>query len=187
MIAFLMATVLLASTPADDGMTREEALRGSQAPREILDRQVVVRVRYIDFEGRDRSGQLVVDRALATEVEAIFADLHRAKFPIERMTPIVAYDWDDHASMRANNTSAFNYRPIAGTRTLSHHARGRAIDINPRQNPHVGRDTLGFVYDPKAKGAITANSAPVRAFRSRGWKWGGDWRSSKDYMHFEKP
>jgi hypothetical protein len=31
---------------------------------------------------------------------------------------------------------------------------------------------------------IHAGDPVVRAFRSVGWRWGGNWRSLKDYQHF---
>ena len=110
------------------------------------------------------------------------------------MIPIVKYDWNDHTSIRDNNTSAFNYRVIAGTDRLSHHAFGRAIDINPKVNPYLNRDGIsdppGFHYNPQAQGAITDEDMVVKTFLSYGWKWGGHWKQEEgrvDYQHFEKP
>ena len=37
--------------------------------------------------------------------------------------------------MSADNSSPFNFRVIAGTELFSQHALGRAIDINPVENP----------------------------------------------------
>ncbi|MCW5942521.1 MAG: M15 family metallopeptidase [Fimbriimonadaceae bacterium] len=171
----------------DSSLTRELALAGSSAPRSVLARQALVEVGYVGFDGKPHRGQLVVDRSLAREVRAIFAEIERARFPIARAIPAVAYGWDDLASMRANATTGFNHRPVAGTRVRSAHARGRAIDLNPIQNPHLGRDRLGLTYDPKRPGTVVQGSAVVRAFKSRGWRWGGEWRRSQDTMHFEKP
>ena len=72
----------------------------------------------------------------------------------------------------------------------SNHAYGYAVDLNPIENPYIG---CGRVYDPKSapyvnrsrlrKGMVTP--AVVRAFKSIGWGWGGDWsRGTQDYMHF---
>ena len=93
--------------------------------------------------------------------------------------------------MAANNTSAFNCRPVAGTSRWSEHAYGRAIDVNPVQNPYVaGRHVsppAGRRYADRAgraPGMIRAGDAVVRAFAAAGWGWGGAWRTARDYQHF---
>ncbi len=180
-LGLLLALVALAHNDA-----RTEALAGSTAPASVLKRQAIVEVEHLDFDGRRQRGMLVVDATLAKEVREIFAELLDQGFRIAKVRSASAYRWDDLASMKDNNSSGFNYRRVDGTRRLSKHAAGRAIDINPMQNPHVGNDRTGAVYDPKALGALTRGSAAVRAFEKRGWTWGGTWRRP-DHMHFEKP
>lgn len=170
-------------------MTLEEALQDKEIPEEIRNTVTLVTVPYFSFEGTEKEGQLVVHKDLASDIETIFAKLFVMRFPIQQMVPIVAYDWNDDASMQANNSSAFNYRVIAGTDRLSNHAYGRAIDINPMQNPYVGASGIvmpaGAVYDRTRKGTVTDDVAGV--FQSYGWYWGGDWTDRKDWQHFEKP
>ena len=93
--------------------------------------------------------------------------------------------------MAADNTSAFNCRRVAGSTSWSEHAYGRAIDINPRENPSVENGRVyprnGAAYADRsrhAKGMIHAGDAVVRAFAAEGWGWGGSWNSPKDYQHF---
>lgn len=170
-------------------MTLPQALAGSSAPPEILARLALLELSFFDFEGELQRGQLVVARDLADEVRDIFADVLAARFPVFGMTPVVAFDWSDDASMEANNCSAFNFRSKVGKSELSAHALGRAIDINPRQNPYMrGELTLppGAVYDLRAAGTLLAAGPVVRAFEARGWVWGGRWTSLGDYHHFEK-
>jgi hypothetical protein len=91
--------------------------------------------------------------------------------------------------MKDNNTSAFNYRVISGTRTFSTHALGRAIDINPFLNPQIKNGEIspeGATYNKYKWGTITANSWLTHEFYKRGWRWGGSWKFTKDYQHFEK-
>ncbi|RYG37303.1 M15 family peptidase [bacterium] len=168
--------------------TRKRALGENDFPETVLKSMAVVPVRYVDFQGRLSEGQIVVHRDLAEEVRAIFDEILAAESPIEKVVPIVAYGWDDEASIADNNSSGFNYRkkigPGAGE-SLSVHAYGRAIDINPRQNPYLGKGELKG-YAPDQKGTITRDSPIYRAFRKRGWRWGGDWKVTKDYQHFEK-
>ena len=88
-----------------------------------------------------------------------------------------------------NNTVAFNYRKVKGSKVLSAHSYGMAIDINPIQNPHIKGKVIqppNAKYDPKVKGTILRDSEIVKEFIKRGWQWGGRWKSSKDYQHFEK-
>ena len=151
-------------------------------------------VPHVDFKGRTRRGQLIVAKDVAQDVLDIFADLHAVGYPIQSMRLVHRFRGDDGFSMAANNTSAFNCRVVAGTSRLSQHALGRAVDINPVQNPFVtGRRTspsAGVDYDrpdertARTKGVITAGDAVVTAFKKRGWGWGGDWSSMKDYQHF---
>ena len=128
---------------------------------------------------------------VANDAVAVFSVLFDAGFPIERMELMDVYQGDDEASMRANNTSAFNCRHIAGSARWSEHAYGRAVDINPLLNPWV----LGTTIDPpeaahyadrtlEAPGMIHDGDVAVGAFASIGWTWGGTWASSKDYQHF---
>lgn len=151
-------------------------------------------VPHVDFKGRQKEGQLIVATDVAEDVLGIFADIHAAGYPIQSMRLVHHFRGDDGFSMAANNTSAFNCRLVAGTTRLSQHALGRAIDINPVQNPYVngGRTSpsAGVDYDEAAErraqpgGVIVADDAVVTAFKARGWGWGGDWSSMKDYQHF---
>lgn len=169
-------------------MTLGQALAGKTVPADIRETLVLVDIRHHSFDGLMRQGQLVVHQDLADDARSIFEILFNLQFPIAKIIPIVAYDWSDTASMAANNTSAFNYRFIAGTEKLSQHAFGRAIDINPVQNPYIRRDGVimpaNAIYDPNVAGSITPSIADI--FRSRGWEWGGDWKH-KDWQHFQKP
>ena len=173
--------------------TFAEAVAGTAAPQDVLDGLALIDVPYTDYNGAEQTGQLVVAAELADEVRAIFADIHAAKFPVARVIPIVMYRWDDHASIRANNCSAFNFRVIEGTERLSHHALGRAIDINPEVNPYIVRGVSippGYTYDTEAFGAVKDGGVVVRAFLDRGWEWGGYWKPEEgmvDYQHFQKP
>jgi hypothetical protein len=91
--------------------------------------------------------------------------------------------------MKNNNTSAFNYRFITGSRVISNHASGLAIDLNPKLNPYIKNGVIlpeDCVYDTTKAGTITAGSNLVKEFKQRGWQWGGDWKNLKDYQHFEK-
>lgn len=170
-------------------MTLDEALAGKEIPSEIKNNLALIAVPYFSFSREVREGQLVVHTEVAQEVQEIFKKLLEIQFPIKQIVPVVAYDWDDDRSMADNNTSAFNYRLIFGTDRLSNHSYGRAVDINPVQNPYLQRDGKivppGARYDLAQPGTITADV--VGLFTSYGWQWGGNWQEQKDYQHFEKP
>jgi hypothetical protein len=150
---------------------------------------------YVDYAGRSREGNLIVNRAVAKEVEGIFRELYRKKFPIEKMQPIEDYGGSDDRSMAANNTSAFNCRDKTGQPgKFSNHSWGRAIDINPLTNPYVNGDTVlpaaGRAYLDRTKryrGGIEQDGIVVELFRKHGWAWGGEWKDRQDYQHFERP
>jgi len=134
-------------------------------------------------------GQLVVHKEVAEDVKEIFEIIRQIHFPIEKVVPICEYKWSDEKSMQDNNSSGFNYRFISGSKILSKHASGLAIDINPKQNPYIKNgitSPAGSVYDIDAEGTITSDSPIVAEFKKRGWTWGGDWKSLKDYQHFQK-
>lgn len=146
-----------------------------------------------DLAGGVQVGRLVVAAPLAGEVLAIFTGLFALGFPIARMEPIDAFGGDDDASMAANNSSGFNFRNVAGTRTLSDHARGAAVDINPLLNPMIiGQGIFppaGAAYLDRGHlrpGMIVRPGPVVELFDRHGWSWGGDWSPTKDYHHFYK-
>lgn len=152
---------------------------------------------HINAQGRTFLGEIVVNKQIATDILQIFRQLYEAAYPIERMVLIDNYGADDDASMRANNTSGFNYRFVAGTSTVSKHGQGLAIDINPFYNPYVKQRKDGkLIVRPANASAYTNRSKKsrymiqkgdlcYRLFTARGFVWGGAWRSCKDYQHFE--
>ncbi|MBV9393299.1 MAG: M15 family metallopeptidase [Methylobacteriaceae bacterium] len=160
------------------------------------ERLALVRFTYIGFDGREHAdGELVVLDALADQVARIFAALRARRFPLQQARLMNAYDGDDDASMDANNTSAFNDRNVVGTQSISMHAYGAAIDINPVQNPAYDRVNGMRVLVPQA-GAAYAQRSPLRSgmaesvtqvFAAHGFTvWGGRFRDP-DYQHFTIP
>jgi len=169
--------------------TFEEAIAGSGAPSFILNALELITVTYYSMDQQLHQGQILIHHELVEEVRQLFFHLREQRFPIEKVIPIVAYNWDDRASMADNNTSGFNYRVITNGSQLSMHAFGRAIDINPRLNPYIhGQNILpeNGAYDPSIPGTITEDNEWVQLLCDHGWSWGGHWRSLKDYQHFEK-
>jgi hypothetical protein len=143
------------------------------------------------FDGRPYRGRLVVNRDAVPAVSRVLRRLFALHYPIRRMRPVSAYGGDDHRSMAADNTSAFNCRFVSGTTRWSQHAYGRAIDLNPLENPYVD----GSHVSPRrgrrfadrslhARGLVHDGGNVVRAFAAAGWGWGGHWAGAQDYQHF---
>ncbi|MCH5213425.1 MAG: M15 family metallopeptidase [Oscillospiraceae bacterium] len=155
-----------------------------------------------DFNYNVTEGHLVVSKTLAEEVLDIFAELFDIKYPIQEMSLIDKYNADDYTSIEHNNTSSFCYRlSTGGSGKLSMHAYGRAIDINPQINPYVSgngtgahenareywsRDVSRWTSDIAKAAYIGPGTKIYQIFTSRGWTWGGNWSSYRDYQHFEK-
>ena len=152
-----------------------------------------LRVMHIDGKGRKCQGELVCNKAIADDLIEIFKALYQARYPIERMQLIDNFDADDERSMAANNTSCFCYRVVEGSRKLSKHSLGLAIDINPRYNPCVKGQRVqpvnGKRYTNRSRKfdyKIERGDLLLRLFTQHGFRLGGSWRSVKDWQHFEK-
>ena len=149
-----------------------------------------VTLSYWDMAGHAVTGELVLHKNVAGSAVAAFRALFDAHFPIARMRLVDDFGGSDDASMAADNTSGFNCRMVPGTTSWSEHAYGRAIDLNPVENPEIaGSDILPpsgapFTDRHAAPGLIHAGDLVVRAFAAHGWRWGGSWQSPVDYQHF---
>lgn len=147
---------------------------------------------YWGFDSRPHTGALVVHASESEAVTGVFRRLYDGRFPIRRMEPIDAYGGSDDASTAADNTSAFNCRNAVATGPpqWSAHAYGRAIDVNPVENPYLlGGEVLppaGAAYRDRSDvrpGMAVRRGELVAAFAAAGWSWGGGW-ANPDYQHF---
>jgi hypothetical protein len=193
-------TVDLLAPPADGrfhatvaAVPPEVVLRstwGPDCPVALRDLRYVT-VTFRGFDGRAHTGELIVHRTVASAAVTVFRRLFAADFPIERMRVTTVEERDAAPTGDGNNTGSFSCRSAVATTSWSQHAYGTAIDVNPFQNPYVKGSLvlpeLAGDYTDRARrlpGMITPGGPVVAAFRSVGWRWGGNWRSSKDYMHF---
>lgn len=157
-----------------------------------------VHILHYNFEGNVTDGELICNASIAQDLLDIFYELYQEKYPIEKVRLIDEYGGDDTASITDNNTSCFNYRVVDGTTKLSKHAYGLAIDINPFYNPYVVPKSDGTTYiSPKGSEIYADRSADFphkigegdlcyRLFKEHGFTWGGNWKTLKDYQHFQK-
>lgn len=156
-----------------------------------------VKLPHYGFDEKVHRGELIVNQQIAEEILVIMKELYANRYPIEKMILVDAYDADDNRAMADNNSSAFNYRLIAGTNRLSLHSLGLAIDINPRYNPYIRPDGHGGILtEPEGSRLYADRSLDFpykidekdlcyRLFKEHGYIWGGDWTTVKDYQHFE--
>ena len=160
-----------------------------------------IRVSYWDFKGKSRSGELIMHRDVSRDIVAIFEKLYALRYPVRKMRLVSDFKGNDWQSIEAGNTSAFNCRLATGSKKWSKHAYGRAIDINPIENPYISqnghishKDSLKYrkrvhrnLSDPGDKALLLKNDKATQLFIKNGWKWGGDWPGTKDYQHFSRP
>jgi hypothetical protein len=192
-------TILPVTQALCDDMKQHNVIRAG-APVGC-ERLSLIKFSYLGFDGSIHAdGEIMVMDAAAKNVLGIFTRLRDMRFPIAKARLINHYDGNDDASIADNNTSAFNSRNVAGTNSLSLHAYGLAIDINPLQNPYVQRSGEKLAFSPPA-GAAYANrlddqperqlrrglaESVIDVFADEGFFiWGGYWKSAIDYQHFQ--
>ncbi len=165
---------------------------------------------FFDFNGNSSRGEMIVHKSVAAEAFEIFSNLHENRFPIEKMKLIDDYGGKDEPSVIDNNSSAFVSRKItnAGAKNptkFSYHAYGLAIDINPKINPFVECEektkdnwvilensvipktaTQFLDRNQKYPGIVHKDEFCYNLFISKGWSWGGNWTTLKDWQHFQK-
>jgi len=160
-------------------------------PQSLLDDIIIINVQFFDFKGKEQEGIIEVHAYIKNDIHKLFQLIHRLKFPLSCVRPIAEFDGSDDDSMRANNTSAFNFRTVAlDPERISNHGYGLAIDINPVQNPYI-KDTI--ILPPHAEyiesepGTMTKYHPITIFMKQRGFVWGGDWNKPYlDYQHFHK-
>ena len=166
-------------------------------PQVLYEDLMYVHLLHYNFKGDVTAGEMICNKAIAQDIVDIFYELYLAEYQIEKIQLIEEYNGDDNLSMQANNTSCFNYRVVEGSTRLSKHAYGLAVDINPFYNPYVTFDSDGNAhYAPEGSEIYADRTAAFpykidetdlcyRLFTERGFTWGGNWNSVKDYQHFE--
>ena len=150
---------------------------------------------YIDYNGEEQVGELMVHRMVAQDILEIFYKLYLYGYQLSSVRLVDDYGQpgQDSLSMADNNTSAFCYRKVNNSKKLSWHSFGAAVDINPVENPYIN----GKSVSPEAGRAyldrkdlrphmITHEDYAYTLFKEYGWKWGGDFKGDKDYQHFYK-
>ncbi|MGV8962066.1 MAG: M15 family metallopeptidase [Candidatus Saccharimonadaceae bacterium] len=176
------------TTIIDSRYTFTEAIEGSNAPKEVIDKLTLMDVTYLSTDEKLHQGQILTNQRLAEDIQQLFEYMLEHDFMIDKAIPIVAYNWNDSLSMANNNTYSFCYRNIS----YSCHAQGLAIDINPRFNPvrwktkNLPNQPIGAVLDTTVNGTLYLSHPVVKEFRKRGFRWGHTFSKYWDDHHFEK-
>lgn len=184
---------LFASQPIPDTVkARMEGKSMKDNPHIGYDQLRYLTIYHYDYEGRIQRGEIVCNKRIARDLLGVFRDLFAKEYPICSIRLVDDFDGDDEASMEANNTSCFNYRVVPGTRALSKHALGLAIDVNPLQNPYIQgtrvHPATATEYVDRTRDfphKIDEKDYCKQVFTSYGFQWGGYWRE-RDYQHFVK-
>ena len=148
---------------------------------------------HMGFDGRFHTGEMIVNAAVAEDMVEVFRRLHERRFPIEQMRVIRLDEVDDAPTGDGNITTSFTCRPAVGSDNWSYHAYGLAVDINPFHNPYLKGDLvlpeLATAYVDRSDlraGMVEAGDVVTDAFADIGWRWGGNWTTLKDWMHFSR-
>jgi len=158
-----------------------------------------LQIKHWNFKGETKMGELIVHKDVAQSIVNVFKELYAIRYPIRKMRLVSDFKGNDWQSIEADNTSALNCRPVTGNKKKwSNHAYGKAIDINPIENPYISR--TGYIshkasapfrkrkhtYKGTAdKAMIIHGDKALKIFQKYGWSWGGEWSPVKDYQHFE--
>ena len=154
---------------------------------------------YHGFDGKSHTGELIVHKDAAKSTVKVFEELYNIEYPIRQMRLVSDFKGNDWQSIEADNTSALNCRYATGRKKWSNHAYGKAIDINPIENPYISRTghiahkaSLGYakrIHYPQRgiadRALITKHDKAYQIFKQYGWSWGGEWTGIKDYQHFD--
>lgn len=192
------ATATSDTTESDSVYGVSDSLLSTEDLAISYDELRYVHILHYDFDGNPAEGELICNSAIAQDLVEIFYVLYFNEYQLEQVHLIDEYDGDDTASMEANNTSCFNYRLVEGSSSLSKHALGLAIDVNPFYNPYITYEKDGtervspaaaLEYADRSAAfpyKIDENDLCYKLFKEHGFTWGGNWNSSKDYQHFQK-
>ncbi len=175
----------------DSDLSWEDAMINlkPEVPSEVIESLEMISVEYFGLDGKLHRGQVIIHADLVADIQEIFAFSREIQFPMAKVIPISQFGWSDDISMFENNSHGFDWRLATGLDWISHHGYGRAIDINPRQNPYYKNNIMlpaNGTYDITDPGTLHANHPRVLKFKELGWQWGGDWRVPHDLHHFQK-
>lgn len=152
-----------------------------------------LKVLHYDSEGAIMLGEMVCNKKISEDLLEVFRELFDLHYPIQRMVLIDDYGADNEESMRNGNTSCFCYRKAEGSKKLSTHAYGLAVDLNKAapldftERGVMDEEGVETIHerDRRVFNSITTDDLSYQVFTKYGFAWGGDF-PEKDTQHFEK-
>jgi poly-gamma-glutamate synthesis protein (capsule biosynthesis protein) len=157
-------------------------------------------VSHLNFYGDTVTGEIIVHKDVADDIVEIFEELYNMNYAINQMKLVSDFKGNDWESIEADNTSAFNCRKATGSKKWSKHSYGKAIDINPLENPYISKKghishkvskkyrkrVHKNINDFQDRAVLLKHDPATETFINHGWTWGGSWNTIKDYQHFSK-
>lgn len=139
----------------------------------LFERAHIIRIPtpYDMWMGDAKITKIAVNKKCAESLSRILVKISKETNAIERKE----FGLDQYGG-------GFNQRPMRRTNgrltvnKISLHAYGAAIDLARALNP------LGAFYAPEKK---MMPWQIIEIFKNEGWKWGGDFKTCPDCMHFE--
>ena len=172
-----------------------------------LDELSYIKFLHYGYDGNSKVGELIVNKKIKDIIINMLNEFYNAKYQINSFKLVDDYfekdDEDrndiDRKSILDNNSYGFFYRKIYGTDRLSHHSKGFAIDINPKENPYLpfrdgkydysnlSKEEIEYLThrEEGKKHVIVHSDLAYKLFNDNNFEWGGDWEHTKDYQHFE--
>ena len=143
-----------------------------------------IKVNYWGFDGYRHEGQLIVAASRQKDFKRALEGMYAKKLPVRYMYLVDRFGYsskvrgaDDYASMKADNTSAFNCRGVVGNASVrSPHSTGKAFDINPWENPYHSKKgwTPNTYWKNKSHPRVAWRSSShpmVKVMKKAGFKW----------------
>lgn len=123
------------------------------------------KLKTFQIPGADR--RVTLDADAGRILTALASDYHKTVRPIDKGT------WDE---------GGFNNRQARNAAAKSNHASGTAIDLNWSEEGALN-SSWGKRFFAKAR--VRLAIAKIKRRYGSVVQWGGDWRTLKDYMHWE--
>lgn len=163
-----------------------------------LEKLRYVHIWHYDFSGTPKEGELICNEYIAQDLVEIFYELYRNEYQLDKVLLADEYDGDADAAREDNNSFCFYSTQAGENSTLSRHASGLALDINPCYNPLITYEEDGSRTITPASAAdyadrtgsfpykIDEDDLCYKLFVRHGFTWGGNRNSDKAYQHFQK-
>lgn len=157
----------------------------------------LMRANYWGYDGYRYRGELIVNAGAVGQYRRALDGIYADRLRLRSMYRVDRFGWssslqggDDHESMAAGNTSAFNCRSVVNNPgVLSPHSWGRAFDLDTWENPYHSKTgwTPNAWWPYRSHYLVAWRSGEhrmVRRMRAAGFAWT---YGTEDSQHFDVP